>query len=49
MQKNEFINLKANEAKRKLAVVVQKMRSQGMTAEDISEITGLSKEEVEAV
>ena len=30
-------------------LVVQKMRSKGMTTEDISEITGLGKEEVEAV
>ena len=39
----------ANEAKQKIAIVVQKMRSKGMTTEDISEITGLGKEEVEAV
>jgi len=39
----------ASEAKRKITVVVQKMRSKGMTTEDISEITGLGKEEVEAV
>jgi hypothetical protein len=39
----------ANDAKRKISVVVQKMRSKGMTSEDISEITGLGKEEVEAV
>jgi len=39
----------ASEAKRKITVVIQKMRSKGMTTEDISEITGLGKEEVEAV
>jgi predicted transposase YdaD len=39
----------ASEAKQRIAIAVQKMRSKGISTEDISEITGLSKEEVEAV
>ena len=39
----------ASEAKQRIAIAVQKMRSKGISTEDISEITGLSKEEVETV
>ena len=48
-QRMTIVEMEACEAKRKIAVVLQKMRSKGMTTADISEITGLGKEEVEAV
>ena len=48
-QRMAVVEQEASEAKQRMAIVVQKMRTKGMPTEVISEITGLSKEEVEAV
>jgi len=48
-QKANEAEQEVNEVKQKIVVAVQKMRNKGMSPDDISEIIGLSKEEVEAV